>query len=107
MAAMLATMEGNGVTFLQVMAVCLPASFVASMIAAFVSSKQGCELQDDKVYLQRLQDGLVSKEVTKMAEISSSAKYSVLFFLLSVLVIVLFAAFPDLRPIYQLSLIHI
>ncbi|MCU9997520.1 anaerobic C4-dicarboxylate transporter [[Pasteurella] aerogenes] len=101
MAAMLATMEGNGVTFLQVMAVCLPASFVASMIAAFVSSKQGCELQDDKVYLQRLQDGLVSKEVTKMAEISSSAKYSVLFFLLSVLVIVLFAAFPDLRPIYQ------
>lgn len=55
MAAMLTIMEGNGVSFIQVMAVCLPASFVAAMVAAFIASRQGCELQDDEVYLERLQ----------------------------------------------------
>lgn len=57
MAAMLTIMEGNGVTFIRAMAVCLPASFVAAMAAAFIASRQGCELQDDEVYLERLQKG--------------------------------------------------
>lgn len=29
--------------------------FVAAMVAAFIASRQGCELQDDEVYLERLQ----------------------------------------------------
>ena len=61
MAAMLTIMEGNGVSFIQVMAVCLPASFVAAMVAALIASRQGCELEDDEVYLERLQKGLVRK----------------------------------------------
>lgn len=55
MAAMLTIMEVNGVSFIQVMSVCLPTSFVAAMVAAFIASRQGCELQDDEVYLERLQ----------------------------------------------------
>ncbi|HCN6793044.1 TPA: anaerobic C4-dicarboxylate transporter, partial [Escherichia coli] len=61
MAAMLTIMEVNGVSFIQVMSVCLPTSFVAAMVAAFIASRQGCELQDDEVYLERLQKGLVQK----------------------------------------------
>lgn len=55
MAAMLTIMEVNGVSFIQVMSVCLPTSFAAAMVAAFIASRQGCELQDDEVYLERLQ----------------------------------------------------
>ena len=74
MAAMITIMENNSVTFFQVMAVCLPVSFVASLVAAFVASKQGCELQDDPVYLQRLQDGLVSKNQSQVVNHTRASK---------------------------------
>lgn len=98
MAAMLTIMEGNGVTFIQVMAVCLPASFVAAMVAAFIASRQGCELEDDEVYLERLQKGLVRKYEEKKVDDSKGAKLSVALFLLATVAIVILAAFPQLRP---------
>ncbi|HBO39180.1 MAG TPA: C4-dicarboxylate ABC transporter [Pasteurellaceae bacterium] len=101
MAAMLTVMEGNGVTFFQVMAVCIPASFVASMAAAFVSSRQGCPLQDDEVYLQRLQDGLVTKNDIQSSDFGKGAKPSIILFLLATLIIVLVATIPGLRPVYD------
>lgn len=101
MAAMITVMEGNGVSFLQVMTVCLPASFVAAMIGAFISSRQGCELQDDQVYIQRLQAGLVAKGQREYSEIPQGAKYSVILFLLSIIMIVVLAVFPELRPAYE------
>ena len=72
MAALLVIMEAEGVSFGQVMSVCLVTSFVAAMIAAFVSSRQGCELKDDEVYLQRLQEGLIRKH--KEAEVKNGQK---------------------------------
>ena len=101
MAAMITIMENNSVTFFQVMAVCLPVSFVASLVAAFVASKQGCELQDDPVYLQRLQDGLVSKNQSQVVNHTRASKLSVIIFLLATVVIVLFATLPALRPVYE------
>lgn len=97
MAAMLTIMEGNGVTFIQVMAVCLPASFVAAMVAAFIASRQGCELQDDEVYLERLQKGLVRKYEGQNST-TPGAKLSVALFMLATIVIVILAACPQLRP---------
>lgn len=103
MAAMLTIMEGNGVTFIQVMAVCLPASFVAAMVAAFISSRQGCELQDDEVYLERLQKGLVRKYEEKKDTNTPGAKLSVALFLLATVAIVILAAFPALRPGFDIG----
>ncbi|MEG2568964.1 MAG: anaerobic C4-dicarboxylate transporter family protein, partial [Acinetobacter sp.] len=97
MAAMLTIMEGNGITFIQVMAVCLPASFVAAMVAAFIASRQGCELQDDEVYLERLQKGLVRKYEGQNSTVPG-AKLSVALFMLATVVIVILAACPQLRP---------
>lgn len=102
MAAMLTIMEGNGVTFIQVMAVCLPASFFAAMVAAFIASRQGCELEDDEVYLERLQKGLVRKYEEKQ-ETTPGAKLSVALFLLATVAIVVLAAFPSLRPGFDLG----
>lgn len=102
-AAMAAMMENNSVTFFQVIAVCLPASFIASMVAAFVASKQGCELQDDEIYLERLKAGLVSSSQSSNTQCveSKGAKLSIGIFLAATVLVVLFAAVPGLKPVYE------
>ncbi|MGV2936636.1 anaerobic C4-dicarboxylate transporter [Providencia sp. AGC89] len=103
MAAMLTIMEGNGVTFIVVMSVCLPASFVAAMVAAFIASRQGCELEDDEVYLERLQKGLVNKYEEKKGESTTREKFSVVLFIIATFAIVILAAFPQLRPGFDIG----
>lgn len=103
MAAMLTIMEGNGVTFIVVMSVCLPASFVAAMVAAFIASRQGCELEDDEVYLERLQKGLVHKYEEKKGESTTREKFSVALFIIATFAIVILAAFPQLRPGFDIG----
>ncbi|MEQ5304372.1 anaerobic C4-dicarboxylate transporter [Providencia rettgeri] len=103
MAAMLTIMEGNAVTFIVVMSVCLPASFVAAMVAAFIASRQGCELEDDEVYLERLQKGLVHKYEEKTGESTTREKFSVVLFIIATVAIVILAAFPQLRPGFDIG----
>ncbi|MEZ9624420.1 anaerobic C4-dicarboxylate transporter [Aliivibrio fischeri] len=99
MAAMISIMEPAGVSFLQIMAICLPASFIAAMVAAFVASRQGCELKDDVVYQQiQKEDKQQVTSITK--EIDPKAKYSVFLFALATCAIVLYAAIPSLRPAF-------
>ncbi|GHA37403.1 anaerobic C4-dicarboxylate transporter [Photobacterium aphoticum] len=102
MAAMISIMEPIGVSFLQIMAVCLPASFVAAMVGALIASRQGCELKDDPIYLERLQQE--HKDNTEAANhtltFDPRAKYSVFLFLLATVAIVIYAAFPSLRPAF-------
>ncbi|WP_114195726.1 anaerobic C4-dicarboxylate transporter [Edaphovirga cremea] len=103
MAAMLVIMETQGVSFIQVITVCLSTSFIAAMIAAFVASRQGCELNDDEVYLQRLQDGLVKKYQENTVSNVKTAKLSVVLFILSTVFIVVMAAFPTMRPGFDIG----
>lgn len=103
MAAMLTIMEGNGITFIVVMSVCLPASFVAAMVAAFIASRQGCELENDEVYLERLQKGLVHKYEEKKGESTAREKFSVVLFIIATIAIVILAAFPQLRPGFDIG----
>lgn len=103
MAAMLTIMEGNGITFIVVMSVCLPTSFVAAMVAAFIASRQGCELENDEVYLDRLQKGLVHKYEEKKGESTTREKFSVVLFIIATIAIVILAAFPQLRPGFDIG----
>ncbi|WP_272674515.1 MULTISPECIES: anaerobic C4-dicarboxylate transporter [unclassified Providencia] len=103
MAAMLTIMEGNGITFIVVMSICLPASFVAAMVAAFIASRQGCELENDEVYLDRLQKGLVHKYEEKKGESTTREKFSVVLFIIATIAIVILAAFPQLRPGFDIG----
>ncbi|GLR76038.1 anaerobic C4-dicarboxylate transporter [Aliivibrio sifiae] len=99
MAAMISIMEPAGVSFLEIMAICLPASFIAAMVAAFVASRQGCELKDDVVY-QQLQKENTQQTTSAAKEIEPKAKFSVLFFALATCAIVIYAAIPSLRPTF-------
>lgn len=89
-AVMYGVVEKMGVSFGNALLVIMPSALVGTIIAAFVASKQGCELKDDPYYLERVKKGLVnltSKE-EKESEATPEAKRSVLLFLGGVVFIV-------------------
>jgi len=107
MAALIAIMEPTGVTFLEIMAVCLPTSFIAAMVAAFIASYRGCELKDDPVYLERLKlehqqsSSSHNMQMTANGPVDPKAVYSVILFLMASVTIVIYAAFPEFRPSFD------
>jgi anaerobic C4-dicarboxylate transporter DcuA len=69
------------------------------MIAAFVSSKMGKELNEDPEYLKRLEEGLAPIKKDKKEFIASNkAKFSVVLFLIAAILVVLLGSFEALRP---------
>ncbi|MCE1875015.1 C4-dicarboxylate ABC transporter, partial [Enterobacter hormaechei] len=55
-AAMLAPF---GVDYLTLLAVCIPTTFIACMVGAFIANFMGSELKDDPEYQHRLENGLI------------------------------------------------
>ncbi|WP_226663435.1 anaerobic C4-dicarboxylate transporter [Microbulbifer aggregans] len=88
-AAMLAP---YGIDYLQLLAVCIPSTFLACMIGAFVAGFMGCELKDDPVYLERLAEGSIRAESLHQQALLPSAKPATFIFLAALLVIVCYAA---------------
>ncbi|MBK5145701.1 anaerobic C4-dicarboxylate transporter [Budviciaceae bacterium BWR-B9] len=84
-------LEPVGVSYLTLLGICIPTTFVAVMLTAVVSNFLGSELKDDPVYKDRLAKGLVSN--TKVADIviKPGAKLSVLLFLLGIVAVMLYA----------------
>lgn len=84
-------LEKQGVGYLELLAVCIPSSFLACMCAAFVANFLGKELKDDEVYQERMAKGLVKMRGTTKVEVKKGAKLSVFIFLASILVVVTYA----------------
>ncbi|MDD4506887.1 MAG: anaerobic C4-dicarboxylate transporter [Sulfurospirillaceae bacterium] len=84
-------LEKQGVGYLELLAVCIPSSFLACMCAAFVANMLGKELKDDEVYQERMAKGLVKMRGTAKLEVKKGAKLSVFIFLASILVVVTYA----------------
>ena len=84
-------LEKQGVGYLELLAVCIPSSFLACMCAAFVANFLGKELKDDEVYQERMAKGLVKMRGTAKLEVKKGAKLSVFIFLASILVVVTYA----------------
>lgn len=59
-AIMYATVEGMGVSFGSALLVIFPTALFAMLVAAFIASKQGCNLADDPIYQERLKANLVN-----------------------------------------------
>lgn len=89
-AAMYLVVEQMGVNFGSALMVILPAGLVGSIVAAFIASKQGCELKEDPHFIDRVNKGLVnfSSKEEKSAEPTPEAKRSVFLFLGGVVFIV-------------------
>ncbi|WP_070969823.1 anaerobic C4-dicarboxylate transporter [Vibrio sonorensis] len=88
-AAMLSPM---GVDYLTLLAVCIPTTFIACMVGAFVANFMGGELKDDPVYQQRLEQGLIKLNTETKREILPTAKKATFIFLGAIAFVVCYAA---------------
>lgn len=94
----------KGIGMADVLLVCIPASFVAILVAAFIQNKVGKELDDDPVYQQKLKSGEINPEedAKRLEQFQQNpnprAKYAVFAFLAGVAMVVVFGMFPQLRP---------
>ncbi|BDM63200.1 anaerobic C4-dicarboxylate transporter [Shewanella sp. NFH-SH190041] len=81
-----------GVGYIELLLICIPTTFVACMIGAFVANFMGCELKDDPVYLERLESGLIKQRTTtERRQISKHAKLSVGIFFIAIIAVVAYA----------------
>jgi len=84
-------LEKYNVGYLELLAVCIPSSFLACMVGAFVANFLGKELKDDEVYQERLAKGLVKMRGATKLEVKPGAKLSVAIFLVAILAVVTYA----------------
>ena len=81
----------KGVGYLTLLAICIPSTFIACMVGAFVSNFMGCELKDDPVYQERLAKGLITSRGATKRVILPSAKKATYIFLTAILAVVVYA----------------
>ena len=94
--------KGVGIT--EIMAITIPASLIAILIASLVQNYVGKPLEKDAEYQRRIREGLLNAEdETRDETIANNpqAKWAVLAFMLGVLLVVLFGVFPELRPSFN------
>ncbi|MEE4266285.1 MAG: anaerobic C4-dicarboxylate transporter [Desulfobacteraceae bacterium] len=87
-------LEPVGVDYVQLLIICIPTTFTAVMLTAFVANFLGKDLKEDPVYQDRLAKGLVSMPADKekqQQELPVGAKTSVLIFLIAIIAVVCYA----------------
>jgi anaerobic C4-dicarboxylate transporter DcuA len=87
-------LEPVGVDYVQVLIICIPTTFTAVMLTAFVANFLGKDLKDDPIYQDRLARGLVSMptdQEKQQQELPAGAKTSVLIFLIAIIAVVCYA----------------
>lgn len=85
-------LEPLGVSYITLLAICIPTTFVACMVGAFVANFMGCDLKDDPVYQERLAKGLISLENKTRREIKPEAKRATYIFIAAIVFVVCYAA---------------
>ena len=62
-------LEPLGVDYLTLLAICIPSSFIACLLGAFVANMLGKPLEQDEVYLERKAKGLIKLRGTSKVEL--------------------------------------
>lgn len=83
---------GNTVSYITLLGILLPATFLAIILMSFIISWTfNSKLSDDPIYQKRLAEGLVELRGSQAKDIKPGAKASVLLFLLGVVSVVCYA----------------
>lgn len=103
--ALLALLDPFGITLPQILMICIPSTFIGVMIAAFISSKIGKDLEEDPIYQQRLKEKLIDpiNKEKKAYVASKGSKLSVALFLFAALFVVILGSFENLRPSWTIE----
>lgn len=89
--AMAAAVEPQGVSYVPLIGVSLVTTFIGCMVGALVASRQGCELDDDPVYKERLARGEITLRGEGEYDIPRYAKRSLVIFGITLLVVMVYA----------------
>ena len=95
----------DGLSLMSILAVTVPATFLGTIGMSLYSMRRGVELSDDPEYKRRQEDPLWADKIrnttaTTLGEkLPTSARNSVLLFLLALVVIVIVAMIPELRTL--------
>lgn len=84
-------LEPLGVGYLTLLAICIPSTFMACMVGAFVANFLGCELKDDVIYQERLAKGLIKLKGQTQREILPSAKLATTIFVTAIIAVIIYA----------------
>ena len=102
--AMLGFLSAQGVTLPRILAIIIPATFIAMIIGALSVAWRGKNLADDPEYQRRLANGelKVTESAAATRETSlRNARGSMILFVSGIIAVVLIGLFPALRPTYQ------
>lgn len=98
-AAMVGLLAPLGFKITDILAITVPASIVAIVVAAFIMNKVGSELSSDAEYLRRLAAGEIAPPPDAEGKtVTPEGKRSALIFLLGVAFIICAGIFEELRP---------
>lgn len=84
-------LEPLGVDYTELLAVAIPSTLLAVILTSFVANRLGRELADDPVYQERLAAGKVALRGPASQETKPGARFSVLSFLVAILLVVAYA----------------
>ena len=84
-------LEPMGVSYLTLLAICIPVTLIAVMITAVLCNFLGAELKDDPVYQERLAKGEVSLRGSQVFKLKPHAKRSVVLFLIGIVAVMFYA----------------
>lgn len=101
--ALLGLLAGTNTTLIDILKICVPATLIGIIAGALVSMKTGKELVDDAEYQHRLKSGILEEAKVQTTEVKNSAKarLSVIIFIFTTLLIVLFGSIPSMRPTFN------
>lgn len=101
--ALLGLLTDFHITLFDIIKVTIPATLIGVLIGAFLSKKVGKELLEDPEYLRRVEAGMITENKKEINEIRTpwQAKLSVVLFILSTALIVVFGSIPSLRPTFN------
>lgn len=101
--ALLGLLAGYNITLFDILKICVPATLIGVLVGALFSMRVGKELVKDPLYIKRLETGLLEKQNVELNRVDniSKARLSVVIFLLTTLLIVLFGSIPSLRPVFD------
>jgi len=100
----LSGMNAN-ITLVSILSVTIPATLLGVLAMALYSMRRGVELEDDPEFKKRLEDPVWKKQIEETTattldeKLPSSARNSVLLFLLALVVIVIIAMVPSIRTL--------
>jgi anaerobic C4-dicarboxylate transporter DcuA len=101
--ALLGLLAPSGVGLHQILLICIPSTFLGSILGALSVMKMGPELKDDLEYQDRVAKGLIKDTISKTAlegQVLTRARGAVIVFLIAALLVVALGLFPSLRPDY-------